>query len=259
MNIIKKECYPVLVPTDKPSKLGLDELGKPMLATDYGFELFDINNNFQHKPQHLYILLDEEIKEGDLCIVQMKSPKDKHLSKVLEIDNINNIYLVELINFNNSKISVFRREIKKLIATTNPELNISHKMTFGGETVKGSEVIGLARISDEFIQQWVKNPVEKVMVEFELETYNKRFTNTDDNGVRIDSNEWGKTYNLKINSDNTINCSIVEEKEKLFTKSEVEELCRRAINFERGDNTGYPGIIKSWNKIVDYWIKENLK
>ena len=116
---------------------------------------------------HLYFTSGNKIKEGDFGIVTLEN--DKQLIKVLEIDNINNIYLVELISLNNSKISVFKSEIKKIIVTTDSSLKI------GGNTGKREDgiAIPLPQPSQSFIEVFVReynkgNIITDVLVEYIL-------------------------------------------------------------------------------------------
>jgi len=53
-----------IIPTDKPSRLGLNN-GVLEYAPLFGFDLFDKNKNFKHNPINIYITSDEKIEEGD--------------------------------------------------------------------------------------------------------------------------------------------------------------------------------------------------
>ena len=41
-------------------------------------------------------------------------------------------------------------------------------------------------------------------------------------------------------------------------EEEVEILCRNAMQIYKGDNTGYPNLIKSCKEKEDNWISKNL-
>lgn len=83
--------------------------------------------------QHLYILSDDEIKEGDwmFCI-----DKSSH-------------WFNNLIKYTGG--IAHKDSWKKVIATTNPDL------------IKE----GIASIDDEFIKEYVNNPIEEILVEYE--------------------------------------------------------------------------------------------
>lgn len=90
-----KKVQVVMLATEKESRLHYNEQRKIIITT---------NSDMKHpmdKPQHLYFLTDEEIKEGDWLL-------DLRTNKIAK-------------NINNS-IICFNPSIKKIIATTNPEL-----------------------------------------------------------------------------------------------------------------------------------------
>jgi hypothetical protein len=126
-----------VLPTPKPSRLIHNVLGYAI--TLIGFTKSDLEL-IQAEYQNIYITSDEEIKEGSFAIIEIDNTKE--LVKVLGIDTINNIYEVELLNINNTKISVFNSEIKKIILTTDQDL------------IKE----GVQAIDDEFLEWFVKNP-----------------------------------------------------------------------------------------------------
>jgi hypothetical protein len=118
-----------LLPTDKPSRLGLHNEVLDY-APLFGFELFDKNKNFRHNPVNIYITSDEEIKEGD-WIVYCNS-----VYKVLKV-NINKRPVVKMSD-GEFELSYF----KKIILTTDQDL------------IKD----GVQKINDELLQWFVKNP-----------------------------------------------------------------------------------------------------
>ena len=65
--IIKQEQW-VMLPTEDKSPIGyhfdVKIEGEITYAPNHGFELYNKDNNFQHKPQHLYLTSDDEIKGG---------------------------------------------------------------------------------------------------------------------------------------------------------------------------------------------------
>jgi len=63
------KTYPIMLPTSDASPLGyhfdikLD--GEITYAPQHGFKKYDTSRNFQHRPQHLYLISDREIRVGD--------------------------------------------------------------------------------------------------------------------------------------------------------------------------------------------------
>lgn len=69
---MKKNIH--ILPTDQPSSLGyhfdkVSSLNSVDYAPNFGFDEFNTKNNYQHRPYHLYITSDEEIKVGDWYLV----------------------------------------------------------------------------------------------------------------------------------------------------------------------------------------------
>jgi hypothetical protein len=137
-----------IIPTDKPSRL--TKINSTLFFGKNEREMLS-EPSLDIVAQNIYITSDEEIKEGKFAIVELENTKN--LVKLLEIDKVNNIYLVELLNINNTKISVFKSEIKKIILTTDQDL------------IKD----GVQSIDDKFLEWFVKNPsCEQVEVEIDL-------------------------------------------------------------------------------------------
>ena len=151
--------------TKKPSKLLKDIVDKTyQLKKEVTF------GNRIEVPLNIYITSNEEIKEASFAIIEIDNTKE--LVKVLGIDTINNIYEVELLNINNTKISVFNSEIKKIILTTDQDL------------IKD----GVQAITDEFLEWFVNNPSCE-FVEVDLMPYD---------GTKSISKYWGGEYKIII-------------------------------------------------------------
>jgi hypothetical protein len=174
----------------------------------------------QIKPQHLYILSNDEIKEGDWC-VKMST------NSVLFVDCEDNEKLANELSFN----------YKKIIATTDNFLGYVH------QGAMSQRFFTLPQPSQGFIEKYVKmytqgNPITEVLVE-----YQNRY-----------EGETGPTRFLgcfpRINpKDNTITIHPVKDS---WSREEVIELLREVHYLEKG-------FSKSQTKaILDKWIKENL-
>jgi hypothetical protein len=121
-----------LLPTDKPSRLGLNNKVLDY-APLFGFELFDKNKNFRHNPVNIYITSDEEIRRGDYFI--SLNGDESYLDIILnnEVDDFNEYADVDWIE-----------NCKKIIITDNKDL------------IKD----GVQAIDDEFLEWFVKNANE---------------------------------------------------------------------------------------------------
>ena len=110
-----------LLPTNKPSKLTKNNLGK--LIKLNGLQYQEVNIN-----QHIYITSDEEIKEGDWVICWGGDYK--------------NIEIVKLNKDNYTHWIIDAENYKKIILTTDPDLIAD----------------GVQAIDDDFLEWFVKNP-----------------------------------------------------------------------------------------------------
>jgi hypothetical protein len=139
LNIMWKKHKILVLPTDKVEKgtILYAELKSQGYSKDYwGINKRNDSYPYRHlKPQHLYILDDTEIKED--CFIYM--PKD-------------GLFIEELFFAPLERIKEIRRttgrKIYKVIATTDKSLD-------------------LPSISNEFLQEWVNNPVDEIEVEKE--------------------------------------------------------------------------------------------
>ena len=212
-----------------------------MLATKYGkITLYDYDNlktlslaQGNHKgtentirPQHLYIVSNETIKESDWFI----DLKDNTIWQNKAKESM--------------RKSIFP-ECKKIIATTNEYI--------GYTDIRVSPVKNFCiypQPSDSFIKKYIEeynkgNIITKVLVEYEI---GKSYSGN--SGLEI--KQW-----LKVDSNNTITIKKVEP--KLYTREEVEILITNAFKagYERS-HSGYPHT-DNWSKPkVEEFLKENL-
>ena len=218
-----KRAKVVMLPTNKPSKLG-------NLATYKGKSLAKVikegvnlkNTTVQF--WNLYIISDDEIKEGDYYI----------------IDDI-----PELLK--NNGLKFIDDYCKKVIATTDTSLYTHQK-----ETVSLPErVFYLPQPSQQFIQKYIEeynkgNVITDVLVEYESD-FNSCFCTKD----ICNGNNCPKK--LKINpKDNTITIKKVKDS---YTREEVVKLlvdCCGEVSCEDGKLLG-----KSPEELYK-WIEENL-
>lgn len=105
---MKKQSHFVFIPTDKKTLISLTTDGALLLNEPIGI------------CQHLYILSDDEIKEGDWHFnkLAINSPKGGPIEKASK--NVASNWARNM-SYNDGK-SFLRDDYKKIIATTNPEL-----------------------------------------------------------------------------------------------------------------------------------------
>ena len=220
----------VMLSTNEPSKIGnLATYQKRSLAKVIKEGVKPINTIVQF--WNLYIISDDEIKEGDWCINTGGNIKDSFPFRVTK----------EVMN---------NKFIKKIIATTDTSLYIHQK-----ETISLPErVFYLPQPSKQFIQKYIEEynkgrEIKEVLVEYELVSNEEYFLNTinpDDDVPYFDEN-------LKINlKDNTITIKKVKDS---YTREEVVKLlidCCGEVSCEDGKLLG-----KNPEELYK-WIEENL-
>jgi hypothetical protein len=195
---MKNPAEVVMIPTEDKTLLYISALdNKPAL---HGYMQY--LKTTPPRNQHLYITVSQDvepIKEGDWCY-------DLYTKEILK-----------RIKFTNGRLL----HCKKIIATTDP------KLIHSGEIV---DYKGLPYLSQSFLKEFIANPDGKWEVEYE----------TAGNWVdcKINSEKLGQEckecgelnyasdlececgFKLKINQDNTVNITCVEE--KMYTKEEYE-------------------------------------
>jgi hypothetical protein len=159
--------------------------------------------------QHLYLISDDEIKEGDWYY----SPETK-----------------QVYNQSNHETSL---PCRKIIATTDTSLfyDKPFRSNYGG-----SKATMLPQIPESFIQAYIKaynegKPITEVAVEVILEEYLQ--------GTRQENHK----ILIKTRSDNTI----IIHQAKMYTRDEVANLIRKMYYETTGKSTGHPdGACSRW-------------
>lgn len=182
---MKKKCKVVMLPTNEKAGLGSiykrikdDEIGKIDEFDTIGKLFINKNPNVQKsnsnfEAQHLYILSDEEIKEGDFGYNIISKTIDKFTKSLLR----NKEYY------------------KKIIVATDKSLLKPYSQQ------NLNDFASLPQPTTEFIQQYVDaynsgNPIEEVEVEYEQKDF-----------VWVDNKNLAPYY-LKLNSQNQVEITI---------------------------------------------------
>ena len=239
---MKKPVQVVMLSTNEKAKIGDIVMSKfddiHILTKNDGKEYAKTVTS-----QHLYILSDEEIKEGDWFVgfadgsikpgdwfVGFADGSIKPFVKQADEST------VEINNWQLNKKGYSSN--KKIIATTDRSLKVFIHTTMAIDMDDCYE--SLPQPSQSFIEKFVDeynkgNVITEVMVEYEsIGAYANPKYNSD--------------YQLKINSDNTIN--IINSKER-WSREEVVEIFNKMFSTD---------IIDAYVKKVDFdkWIEENL-
>jgi hypothetical protein len=218
-----KKCKIVMLPTNKKSKLVLsfkennfNQLVEPKLS------LIQEEANYQFsniQSQHLYIISDEEIKEGDWYMSKLHSI----ISKYNGIEKLPDGW-------------------KKIIATTDFTLEIDHPFDD-----KGDLDFPLPGFSQSCIEYFVKqynkgNIITEVDVKY---------------GYTIDKSEGpfsrSREYFLKIDDDNNINIKPIKES---WDKDEVYNMTNKVREYLK-DGWKNDTINRVFYDF-DRWFEENL-
>lgn len=229
-----KKCQVLLLPTNEKAILGLNSIHNHLFFAN------DMAEIPTQKYQHLYIISDEEIKEGNWIIYNnsiYKTKRDKESSFWILI-NTKDKYLPSLKN---------PTDCKKIIATTDDKISINlglekweSPLGKHGDQIY-TRLCPFPQPSQSFIEKYVEeynkgNVITEVMVEYILnETGNYR-----EFDVSPELKE-----KLKINKDNTITIRKIKDS---WNKEELISLFDKyLIDITNKD-------IKSHSK----WIEENL-
>ena len=163
MKTIYKEHGVVMLATDDSSMLRrntykfTEKHGNPL---EYGRVRNAKERGYEY--QHLYITSDEEIKEGDWCY---HPTFGKGIAKIVRSELC--YYAGPRHKGDGSFTSPLRNlidELSKIIATIDPKIGITdHRVS------PVPNFCAFPQIPKSFIESYVKNPVDKVEVEYEVE------------------------------------------------------------------------------------------
>ena len=213
---MKKSAQVVMLPTNEKANIWLDNFGTGLYNCPTGATGVIY--------QHLYILSDEKIKEGD-WFVGFADGSIKPFVKQADEST------VEINNWQLNKKG--HSSNKKIIATTDNTVKFPERFP---------SFVTLPQIPQSFIEKFVEeynkgNVITEVMVEYE--NIDMDFDPTEQNGIK-----WQTI--LKINSDNTINISMPKDS---WSREEVIELIQK-----------YSKECTGWScfETDEKWIEENL-
>lgn len=235
-----QEVEVVMIATkQRHSDIELDETLQ--LATHKGY----VNKN----GQHLYIISNEDIKEGDWYVSYMLDISD--LSNILTVPDT-----IKKANFNNTNkfiIELYSKYCKKIIATTDESLKIDNDITNQTSVIWDKRdiervIVGsksLPKPSDSFISKYIEEynagrTIANVLVEYEV---GKSYSGN--SGLEV--KQW-----LKIDSNNQITIKKVKDS---YSREEVIEVLHNSLD---AHTTKHTTLRQVFVKQLNNWIKENL-
>lgn len=232
-----EKCKVVMLSTEKASSIGL--YGK-ILTFNEGGNTYRKGNDTICIKQHVYILSNEEIKEGDWFLY------NNEYIKFEGWDSIDSMWIEAV------------KKGKKIIATTNPEL---YYITIPTE-ISGQVKQPLPKPTDEFIKIYCElGGIDEILVEYEKSKnicncyYTKHCQSTNlPIGIYCrDYNEIHVPYILKVAQDNTITIKSIKDS---WNREETINCCETALlaGFANGSLT-----CEKFKIVMKEWIKENLQ
>jgi hypothetical protein len=221
---MKKEAQVIMLPAEREDS-NKAPLGK---FFDTGGLVFRVDSDIPRGAgQHLYIVDDSEIKDGDWFIFK------NNLYKCNSTDED----LVYFYNQEQDEIERYINDCKKIIATTDPKL-----INQNGNMMYKSDECDAAQPSQQFIKEYCeKGGIDKVMVGYERLPLDKMT-------ILSGNPYYEPQYELKINPDNTINIFPIKES---WSREEVEKLLKGLY----ASFAAYPIMNLD---LRDNWIKQNL-
>ena len=153
----KKRCKVIMLPTDKPTLIVKFKMfGKDKI--NYSKVVLPIQDEEMY--QHLYIISDDKIEAGDWCLFFWDGNKEGELG---QIGSEPQQYFPE-------NGHTLNKNLRKIIATTNPELKIERSVegiTDGGRGRVFREYNPLPQPSQSFIEEYCrKGGIDEVDVEY---------------------------------------------------------------------------------------------
>lgn len=239
-----KKCKVVMLSTNEKAECRTgyykDVINLNNSKYDKSLELFRSTDGINiPNPQHLYFLSDEEIKEGDWCILNLGEN-----SRPVKIKSLNSGHPVFTVDIGEGYAKL--ENLKKIIATTDSSLTkiISDFDFMSGESGEIS-IPALPQPSHSFIEIFVReynkgNVIEWVNVEYEEIKWS----------MSINPTLIGQLQ-LKVNSKNEITIRKIKDS---WNREEVIAIINKVyMHYMSSD---YP--VKENDHDITAWIAENL-
>lgn len=203
---MKKTFKVVMLPTEKASSLFSYNSDKHILFYEHGRELTTVTTHFE-----LYIISDDEIKEGDWCIM---------------LDSFGNVFSNVQQYLGKSKGHYINKGIRKIIATTDKSLKLIKRVSVSDNIIDYPDE--LPQLPEQFIQAYIKAYNEgKPIIEVDLEIeQTKLYIKPEDIGQyeskpkqlqHPHTTNPDDIWSIKTRPDNTVICHT----SKMYSKDEM--------------------------------------
>lgn len=248
-----KKCKVVMLPTSEKANITYWELPKKL-----NFNIIPYNNTQNlNKNQHLYIISDKKIKDGDWFLTDIRAKKsDNNGEPIWELKRCLKTKNEWIFDTTNDGLGYNPDWCKKIIATTDTRLKISKFSHFSQDLMKVSVYKDylFSQPSQQFIKKYIEeynksNIITEVLVEFE-QYHGINTSIAEINYISGDGNlNWKgandlRDFKLKINpQDNTITIKKIKGS---WNRKEVIELIQK-----------YNSDFKVFQD-NEKWIEENL-
>lgn len=217
--MVTKKKKVIMLPTENESKMMLNTR-HDVLWTVTEFLLNQIKRfPGDFKFQHLYIINDEEIKEGDWF-----NATNKLLGE--------GVFQCTGINKEGHAISSqnYFPDAKKIIATTDKSLIKYIPGARRGLKGPASLSFNMSEIGDSYTEEYCKNPVDEVLLEYEVDVLSTKLANLDNHVKGWDMYlPENAVHRLKVNSNNEV--IIHPVKERVYSREEMIH----AITYTHGE------------------------
>lgn len=194
------------------------------------------------KYYNLYITSDDKIIDGDYYVNFIINKNDPNYGNIPD-----KVIKADLNKSNDFLIEPFSKYCKKIIATTDPKL--TRKEDRGFNIIK--EFL-IPQIQQSFLKEYVDNPDGEYEVEYKREVITvDNSSELPQSNSRYKEHKYEGDWKLKLNQDNTVNITSVEE--RMYNREEVE-----SILFQYAEDEYAWFSCKSEIESFNDWIKENL-
>ena len=203
-------------------------------------------------PQHLYILSEDEIQNGDW--VMLNYPKGLETKKMIDGVDFENALCI------NSENKLHNCGHKKIIATTDNKLYIEDIWFEGSKDKMKRTQIFLPQISKSDIKMYCKLGMGEVNVEYEIISDVVKINSNKDFSHRNKNDErnwyWSIKDNLKLKVTSNNEVILCQAKDS-WNREELDSIVYRAVNefiyrAEKKNSFTFRG------KDLIIWINENL-
>jgi hypothetical protein len=224
---MKKKCKVIMLPAKGESKIWYNEISKKIVL--FSEPLSQNKEGKSFNPVNIHITSDDEIKEGDWCIM---------------FDDLGNIFSNPQ-QYKPIEGHILNKGLRKIIATTDTSLTTPYMTGKRQQEINGvPQVKPLPKLSQELIQAYCNKPFNEIEVEY---VYRGHFN--------MPSEHWDCI--LKTNQSNNIITSFIKDS---YSREEViglvelltYEMAQKIIGNRKSK---YP---YEHNIIPQDWIKENL-